>query len=70
MGEFLGFICAVSVVVMVTVAGTEYNINSEETSKLLSETCAKNGGINTTKIAIDAWKFKCNNGAVFVVDRK
>lgn len=70
MGEFFGLLCWTFLTVMATVAVTEYNVDAENTSKLLSEVCTKNDGINTSKIVIDAWKFKCNDGAVFVIDRK
>lgn len=68
--EFLAFLGWTFLTVLVTLAVTEYKINSEDTSKLLTEVCSKNSGIDSTKIAIDAWKFKCNDGAVFVIDRK
>lgn len=70
MGEFLGLLCWTFLTVIVTVAVTEYNVDAENTSKLLLEVCAKNEGISTSKIVSDAWKFKCNDGAVFVIDRK
>lgn len=70
MGEFLGLMCWTFLTVVITVTVTEYSINAQDSSKLLSEVCAKNNGIETTKIVIDAWKFKCNDGAVFVIDRK
>jgi len=66
----IAFIGWTVLTVIVTCSMTEYTINSEETSKLLDEVCAKNNGINTTKIVIDAWKFKCKDGAVFVIDRE
>lgn len=70
MGEFLGLMCWTFLTVVITVTFTEYSINADDSSKLLTETCTKNSGISSTKIAIDAWKFKCNDGAVFVIDRK
>jgi len=68
--EFLAFLGWTFLVVLATVSVTEYKIDPEDASKLLTEVCSKNSGIDTTKIAVDAWKFKCKDGAVFVIDRK
>ncbi|WP_391560321.1 hypothetical protein [Robertmurraya sp.] len=70
MGEFLGLCAWTFLTVVITVTVTEYSVNAQDTNKLLSEVCTKNSGINTSKIVIDAWKFKCNDGAVFIIDRK
>lgn len=70
MGEFLGWMFALAVVICMTVANTTFRFDANETVKMLNEVCIKNRGIRFSKIDVDNWRFTCNDGASFVVDRK
>lgn len=69
MGEFFGCMFVVAVVIMVTVYNTTLTYDANEVNKLLNETCSKNGGIETSKVSVDDWYFKCKDGARFTIKR-
>lgn len=69
MDGFMAFVAWTILIIGMTLSFTEYQINSEEMSKLLNEVCSKNEGIDTTKITFYTWRFKCKDGASFMVER-
>jgi hypothetical protein len=69
MGEFFGAMFVLAVVIMATVSSTTFTYDANEVNKLLNETCSKNGGIETSKVSVDDWYFKCKDGARFTIKR-
>lgn len=69
MGEFLAFIVGICFTVWMAVASTTFFFDANETNKMLNEVCLKNGGIETSRISLSDWTFKCKDGANFKIQR-
>lgn len=70
MAEFTAFLIGIIFLIGMTVNSTTFQFDANKTNKVLTEVCSKNSGIETSKIGIDDFRFKCKDGAEFKVKRQ
>lgn len=69
MGEFTAVMVGIALVVWMSVSVTTFRFDANQTNKMLTETCQKNSGIESSKVDVDNWYFTCKDGAKFQVKR-
>lgn len=69
MGEITAWFVCMALVAFVSVNSTTFRFDANETSKMLTEVCSKNGGVEYSKVDIDNWLFTCKDTAKFTVKR-
>lgn len=69
MAEFIATIIGIVFIIYVSVTTTTFRFDANETVKMLTETCSKNGGVEYSKIDSESWYLTCKDSAKFTIKR-